>query len=232
MKKIFKTWWKMRTFLEKKLIDDFDSVIQEKENIPFFVHVISNFLRLTFIFVFAVFAIIPFIMAHYIIKITQLFYIIYTHKKKQREKEKRKKDISIMFKNYEQELLSKNVLFYLKGYFFDETLNLNDFIYRFITFLNNNYNTYKKEDVLICRAGRRRSLGDIFLICKTYYPDCTIEDVVKVLINLCETQKIAGSRCLDIHKFVFHKQSSVYSSHHPVEYSDKYLFEDIVEAYI
>lgn len=82
----------MRTFLEKKLIDDFDSVIQEKENIPFFVHVIANFLCLAFIFVFAVFAIIPFIMAHYIIKITQLF-ILFIHIKKSKEKKKSLKKI-------------------------------------------------------------------------------------------------------------------------------------------
>lgn len=231
MKKIFKTWWKMKSFPEKELIDEIHSVIKN-ENVPFFIHVIVNFLWLVIIFVGCTVIVIPSILIHYIIKIVQFFVIIYMHIKKQREKEKQKKDIFEILKNYEQELLSKNGLYYLKDFTFDEKFDLYQFVNYFIISLNNRYYTYKKEDVLVCRSHKRRSLGDIFLICKTYYPDCTIEDVLKVLINLCETQKIAGSRCSDIHKFVFHKQSSVYSPHHPVEYSDKYLFEDIVEAYI
>ena len=230
MKKIFKTWWKMKSFPEKKLIDEPHSVIKN-ENVPFFIHVIVNYFSFVIVFIGVTLVAIPAILLHYSTKIAQIFGIVYMHIKKQREKEKRKKDISEMFKDYEQELLSKYGLYYLEKYVFDETLNLDVFIYHFITTLNNNHYTYKKDNILVCRSHKRRSLGDIFLICKTYYPDCTIEDVVKVLIDLCETQKIAGSRCSDIHKFVFHRQSSVYSPHHQVEYSSKYLFKDIVEAY-
>lgn len=220
----------MKSFPEKELIDEIHSVIKN-ENIPFFIHVIVNYCALIIIFIGATLTVVPAILVHYATKIGQRFVVIYIHVKKQREKEQRKKDISQMFKDYEQELLSKYGLYYLEGYVFNEALNLDVFIYHFIITLNNNHYTYKKGDTLVCRSHKRRSLGDIFLICKTYYPDCTIEDVVKVLIYLCETQRVSGSRCSDIHKFVFHKQSPVYSPHHAVEYSDKYLFEDIVEAY-
>lgn len=230
MKKIFKTWWKMKSFPEKQLIDEIDSVIKN-ENVPFFIHVIVSYFVFFITFIGVTIVILPSILIHYIIKIGQFFVIIYMHIKKQREKEKRKKDIFEILKNYEQELLSKNGLYYLKYFTFDKKFDLYQFVHYFIISLNNSYYTYKKEDVLVCRSHKRRSLGDIFLICKTYYPDCTIEDVLKVLITLCEKQKIAGSHCSYIHKFVFHRQSSIYSPHHPVEYSDKYLFEDIVEAY-
>lgn len=42
MKKIFKTWWKMKSFPEKHLIDEIDSVIKN-ENVPFFIHVIVSY---------------------------------------------------------------------------------------------------------------------------------------------------------------------------------------------
>lgn len=82
---------------------------------------------------------------------------------------------------------------------------VNEFILNFVDIYNNNYLTIDKFGGLICDTGRRRSLGDIFLICKHYYPDVTMEQVLVILLNYCDNWKISCSYCNTIKKLVFFK---------------------------
>ena len=56
-------------------------------------------------------------------------------------------------------------------------------------------------------AGRRRSLGDIYMICKYYYPQCTLNEVLNLLyIAIPEeiTEGFRTSYCNTIHKRVWY----------------------------
>src|ERR1017187_4138221 len=66
-------------------------------------------------------------------------------------------------------------------------LTLKQFIYKFLSEWNIKNFVYKViNSRLQCDKNRRRSLGDIFLICKYYYPNCTFKEVCYILdsINL------------------------------------------------
>lgn len=105
-----------------------------------------------------------------------------------------------------------------------------EFIREFILKYNSNYDTFAGEYIQ-CAKNRRRSLGDIYLITKYYYPNCTIEDVIKELIHLLNTKKIAGSYCSTIHKYVFHNQSDAYIKESKTEYPNNIRWEEIVKVY-
>lgn len=102
---------------------------------------------------------------------------------------------------------------------------------------NNNHptiyaDTKDSEKVMYqCSAGRRRSLGDIYMICKYYYPDCTLEEVLKNLLWMLKGRLIGGSHCNLIHKFVFHTDSYVYKKGDPIEFTDVFVFSDFEEVY-
>ncbi len=108
---------------------------------------------------------------------------------------------------------------------------LSDFIYTFIFSLNNIYYSAEKDGWINCDIRRRRSLGDIFLICKRYYPDCTIRDVLKELIILLGKKQIGASWCNTIHKYVFHTQNRIINYNDRVEFNDKIKFQDLVDLY-
>lgn len=93
--------------------------------------------------------------------------------------------------------------------FFKKNLpdTLEEFLQNFFVTYNNEHPTIyvesKKEQTSV---GRRRSLGDIFLICKYYYPSCNLNDVVKILFKTFPT-KLKGFRssyCYTINKRVFY----------------------------
>jgi len=111
--------------------------------------------------------------------------------------------------------------------------NLEKFIQYFIS--SYNYNWYTVDSITlkpVCNTNKRRSLGDIFLTCRCYFPSCTMEQVLIILIDLLEKKKIGGgSYCNTIYKYVFHNQSKIYNRYDPVEYSKDINFEDLIEVY-
>lgn len=111
------------------------------------------------------------------------------------------------------------------------SIYLGEFIYEFIRNYNNNYYTKNQYGLVTCEKAKRRSLGDIFRLCKTYYPDCTIHDVINELVWLLENGMIKGSYCTTIYKYVFHLNGNVYSRNDEVEYSSKIKFNDIIKTY-
>lgn len=108
---------------------------------------------------------------------------------------------------------------------------LDSFILDFMIDYNTRFDTYDNLGWYICGAGRRRSLGDIYLICKGYYPDCTIEDVFKILIRMLEDGTINGSYCNTINKFVFYNSSSHNNFDVKVEYKEGIKFKQLLELY-
>lgn len=93
--------------------------------------------------------------------------------------------------------------------FFKKNLpaTLEEFLQKFFVTYNNEHPTIyvesKKEQTSV---SRRRSLGDIFLICKYYYPECTLKDVVQILFVTfpAKIKDFRSSYCHTIKKRVFY----------------------------
>lgn len=101
-------------------------------------------------------------------------------------------------------ILSKCKTLVIKDYSLTEFDNtLEDFIHNFLVSYNQKYKTASLGDLGRdqCSTGRLRSLADIFMICKHYFPSCTLEEVKDALyanINMLSTQV-----CSTIHKRVY-----------------------------
>ena len=75
----------------------------------------------------------------------------------------------------------------LKGFYkkWIKKVPLNEFIIEFLKEHSLNFPTINTNNkTIICANLKRRSLGDIYMICKYYYPKCTLEEVIKVLFSL------------------------------------------------
>jgi len=86
---------------------------------------------------------------------------------------------------------------------------LRDFIINFFEDWNDQKNTiYVDNREVQTDPGRRRSLGDIYMICKYYYPNCTVGDVFNILRELCENESgYRSSCCFTINKRVYYYDS-------------------------
>lgn len=109
--------------------------------------------------------------------------------------------------------------------------NLNSFISNFFKEYVYNCITMDKTERYICGINRRRSLHDLYLICKNYFPECTFEDVLKTVINMTKnyTPSLNYSFCRDVNKYVFY--ISVISNHiqgdSKLEFNDSISFNDL-----
>lgn len=83
------------------------------------------------------------------------------------------------------------------------------FIIAFFKKYNNEYNTvhFNNIEYDICDTHRRRSLHDIYLITKYYYPEITFIDIIKTIISLLKMNIICGSYCSTVKKYVFYTPS-------------------------
>ena len=88
----------------------------------------------------------------------------------------------------------------------EETLE--EFLIKFFTKWNIEKNTiYVDNEKIQTQSKRRRSLGDIYKICKYYYPRCTLRQVA-VLLYSTLSKKVPGFRssyCWTINKRVWYK---------------------------
>lgn len=99
---------------------------------------------------------------------------------------KQLKENDFDFETVEKQILAENKLLYFKEYPKEKKRKrtLSQFISHFINYLNNEYDTYKVgEDSIQCDILADRSLTDIFLCCKYYYPECTLQEVATLLWN-------------------------------------------------
>lgn len=83
-----------------------------------------------------------------------------------------------------------------------------EFLVKFFKNWNSTRNTiYVDDSTVQTEMNKRRSLGDIFAICRYYYPTCTLKEVAKALyVTLPETitDGFRSSYCSMINKRVFY----------------------------
>jgi len=89
----------------------------------------------------------------------------------------------------------------LKDYTHNEELSLVEFIYLFLVKFNEEHETINEENKITTDICKLRSLGDIFAISNTYYPDSTMEEVKEILLNF--GYNLVGHFCEDIAKRVY-----------------------------
>lgn len=103
---------------------------------------------------------------------------------------------------------------------------LEEFLIKFFNNYNNNKETLFVETKEVqTPPGKRRSIGDIYAICKYYYPTCTIRDVVNIVYNVLPTEvpRFRSSLCNQIKKRVFYQgtedqQAELYNTKNPDEF--------------
>lgn len=89
-----------------------------------------------------------------------------------------------------------------------ENVNYSDFIKKLLTDYNSNCFTFSnKNNNQICDNNRRRSMYDIYLITKHYYPEVTFEEIVKCLILYVTIKGLKTSYCTTVKKYVFYRSS-------------------------
>lgn len=83
-------------------------------------------------------------------------------------------------------------------------ISLDYFILDFIRDYNTRIPTvYVDSEEVQTEINKRRSAGDIFRICKHYYPNCTLEEVLIVLDSIHDGEGIKSQICKQIQKRVF-----------------------------
>lgn len=87
-----------------------------------------------------------------------------------------------------------------------ENMSLYEFIKEFFWNLNKNYTTrYEGKYPIIhqCWQNRRRSLLDLYLICKSYFPECSLYDVIRVLYSTEMVNNLLCCICTTIWRRVY-----------------------------
>ena len=112
-----------------------------------------------------------------------------------------------------QENLDKQPAIRLQEFYKTQTkeLSLKEFIMKFFGSFNIEHDTILKETKEIqTPKGCRRSLGDVYLICKYYYKNCTLEEVATILYKeLCVKDKyLRTSYCYQMKKRAFYKAAN------------------------
>ena len=108
------------------------------------------------------------------------------------------------------------------------------FILRFLRNMNNEYYTVNPEtNRVTCRLGARRSIKDIYLIVKYYFPEITFEQVLEDIVRLYNEQFINGSFCSDVRLYVFYTDqiSSARNTDRTLELSQELTFKDLINYF-
>ena len=108
------------------------------------------------------------------------------------------------------------------------------FILRFLRNINNEYYTVdSKTNRVTCRLGARRSIKDIYLIVKYYFPEITFEQVLEDIVTLYNQDFINGSFCSDVRLYVFYTDqiSSARNSDRTLELSQELTFKDLINYF-
>lgn len=141
-------------------------------------------------------------------------------RKLKEEEENLKSDLKKWLNGYKG-VLRRNNYFTLKHTVTGEKLeipykNIATFLYYFLTKHNSEFNTYS-GNYLVCGVNRRRSIHDLYLISKHYFPTLTLEELILSLNALIERREICTQYCTTINKYVFYSTSV--SSHHSTAHS-------------
>ena len=108
------------------------------------------------------------------------------------------------------------------------------FILRFLRNINNEYYTVdSKTNRVTCRLGARRSIKDIYLIVKYYFPEITFEQVLEDIVRLYNKQFINGLFCSDVRLYVFYTDqiSLARNPDKRLELSQELTFKDLINYF-
>ena len=108
------------------------------------------------------------------------------------------------------------------------------FILRFLRNINNEYYTVdSKTNRVTCRLGARRSIKDIYLIVKYYFPEITFKQVLEDIVYLFKEKLINGSYCNDVRLYVFYPEvvSSARNPEKILELSQELTFKDLINYF-
>jgi len=108
------------------------------------------------------------------------------------------------------------------------------FILRFLRNMNNEYYTVNsKTNRVTCRLGARRSIRDIYLVVKYYFPEITFEQVLEDIVTLYNQDFINGSFCNDVRLYVFYTAQISFSRHSDktLELSKELTFKDLINYF-
>lgn len=189
--------------------------------------------------IFSIMFFIPFILINFAFCITTFFEITILEKIINVQKKKKLLKILEKYALECETIYPNNLCLTLRGLeddtrflptTFYKDVPLKIFIKNFVRGYNYKYDT-SNGNAITCFRGKRRSLGDIYLICRHYYPNCKIEEVLTILINLLQEQKIYGSYCSTINKYVFHLSSTFTNTNCEVEYTEDYEFSEFVKIF-
>ena len=108
------------------------------------------------------------------------------------------------------------------------------FILRFLRNINNEYYTVNsKTNRVTCRLGARRSIKDIYLVVKYYFPEITFEQVLEDIVRLYNEKFINGSFCSDVRLYVFYTDqiSLARNPDRTLELSQELTFKDLINYF-
>ena len=202
--------------LKEFLRDTNEELLEHPTKILFINTFVSIYARLMSLLILLA-ALIPFGIVELIYYTSELFSVIFS-----------KNPSKVLTEYCENALKAKGRLKFDRVDLSNETLHtgLEYFLkYKFFD-INHNYNTLYTEDAPIGLIGytqtyrnKRRSIADIYCICKYYYPNCTPIEVYKILDNMGKMRYIGGSYCSTILKFVYHNQHHDFNQDCKLEYS-------------
>ena len=132
------------------------------------------------------------------------------------------------YKSHCSNIVKKELL--TKVDIYSEHLDYKNFIIEFFKTYNNECNTvHSGHSKIICDTNRRRSLHDIYLITKYYYPEVTFIDIIKTILSLLKIGVIYGSYCSTVKKYVFYTNdlSNHNSFGHTLEFAGELAFNDL-----
>lgn len=110
----------------------------------------------------------------------------------------------MLLKEIRKELEDQGLL-HLAHYRHNYKLSMEEWIRKFINELNYEKNTLNIDGSINTEAGKRRSLGDIYRVAKTYFPNISFKELVVTLFKI--RGEFNDSCCKTIQKHVFYRQN-------------------------
>lgn len=101
------------------------------------------------------------------------------------------------------------------------SFSLENFLRNILFFRNELTETENMLGEIVCTRDKRRSLKDIYFLCRTYVDkDVEPVEILRILMKLVNERKLGVQRCMDIGKIVFTTQSMHVNKVGFVEYGE------------
>lgn len=129
-----------------------------------------------------------------------------------------------------EEQLNQEPLLYFKGYKHDPLLSVDNFVTLLITDLFVNRNTSEKKRATIqCEKGKNRSFGNVYRLVKFYYPDISVKELYRILVDGTFRDDYRTLYCADVNKRIFYVDKNY--QHNWIYHHDEYRNVNIHEIF-